>query len=365
MHADSYRFGYKEVIVSAYSCTSPTSTGHFTTCLRPFFDLKTTQIRRSTHPNLPRHTSAAKSTMEKLVHIPKITKLSPLVSRFLGMNPGKFSLQGTNTYLIGRGPRRVLIDTGEGADEYTDMVADYLKDNHLELDSIILSHWHADHTKGTVPLLSKLKEKHVQSVPPKVVKYSFPEMDEEKHRNEGWSLDGTLDDGQVICADLGFHLTCLLYPGHAMDHLCFWLEEENVLFSGDNVLGQGTSVFEDLTAYMKSLQGMRSTGKQRTRRSDGLFEIFPGHGPVIENGWAKISEYISQRKKRETQVFAILERGPADARTITREIYEGYPERILDAAQHTTTMQLMKLEDDGAVSRDSDGSWRVVEKAAI
>lgn len=103
--------------------------------------------------------------MEKLVHIPAVTKLTPLVSRFLGMNPGKFSLQGTNTYLIGQGPRRLLIDTGEGADEYTETVSNYLKENNIELDTIILSHWHADHTKGTVPLLKKLKDKKVQTSP--------------------------------------------------------------------------------------------------------------------------------------------------------------------------------------------------------
>lgn len=304
--------------------------------------------------------------MEKLVHIPAVTKLTPLVSRFLGMNPGKFSLQGTNTYLIGQGPRRLLIDTGEGADEYTETVSNYLKENNIELDTIILSHWHADHTKGTVPLLKKLKDKNVQSAPPKVVKYPFPEMDKEKKINEGWSIDEFLDDGQVI-SNLGFHMSCHLFPGHASDHLCFWLEEDDVLFSADNILGQGTSVFEDLTAYMKSLEGMRRTGKERTKRADGQFQIFPGHGPVIENGWEKITEYISQRKKRETQVFTILqEKGPSDARTITRQIYEGYPERILDAAQHTTTMQLMKLEDDGVVVSDNrTGMWKLKEKASI
>lgn len=305
--------------------------------------------------------------MEKLVHIPAVTKLTPLVSRFLGMNPGKFSLQGTNTYLIGQGPRRLLIDTGEGADEYTETVSNYLKDNNLELDAIILSHWHGDHTKGTVPLLKKLKDKKVQATPPKVVKYPFPEMDKEKNINEGWSVDEYLDDGQMISPNLGFHMSCHLFPGHAMDHLCFWLEEDDVLFSSDNILGQGTSVFEDLTAYMKSLEGMRQTGKTKTKRADGQFQIFPGHGPVIDNGWEKITEYISQRKKRETQVYTILqEKGPSDARTITRQIYEGYPERILDAAQHTTTMQLMKLEDDGVVVADPrSGMWKLKEKASM
>src|SRR5271155_4117736 len=75
------------------------------------------------------------------------------------------------------------------------------------------------------------------------------------------------------------------------------LEEEDAIFTGDNVLGQGTAVFEDLATYLNSLEKMK-----------GMFSgrAYPGHGPVIDDGRAKIVEYIQHRQQREQQVIEVL-----------------------------------------------------------
>ena len=49
----------------------------------------------------------------KLPDLADVSNVSPCVVRFLGGNPGDMQLQGTNTYLIGTGNSRILVDTGE------------------------------------------------------------------------------------------------------------------------------------------------------------------------------------------------------------------------------------------------------------
>lgn len=100
----------------------------------------------------------------------------------------------------------------------------------------------------------------------------------------------------------GATVKAVFSPGHSIDHMCFTLEEESALFTGDNVLGQGTSAIEDLGVYMASLQRMQAVG----------YTIgYPGHGSVITNLKAKLAEYIGQRVRRERQVLMALKKQKA------------------------------------------------------
>ena len=95
----------------------------------------------------------------------------------------------------------------------------------------------------------------------------------------------------------GATLRAVFTPGHAFDHMCFVLEEENAIFTGDNILGEGFTVVEDLSAFLKSLHYMKEKGCQRG---------YPAHGIKINNMPRKIEECIRHKQMREERIFAAL-----------------------------------------------------------
>ncbi|KAE8138688.1 beta-lactamase-like protein [Aspergillus pseudotamarii] len=216
----------------------------------------------------------------KLPVLPEIDDgLSSCVVRFLGCNPGSMQLQGTNTYLVGTGSTRILIDTGEGAPQWALGMTRYLEDHDISISHVLLTHWHKDHTGGIADLLA-----HDSNI----LVY--------KHRPDQGQLD--IVNGQTFQTP-GATLRAVLTPGHTVDHTCFVLKEENALFTGDNVLGHGYSVAEDLEAYTDSLRLMASL-----KCAIG----YPGHGDVIYNLPQAMAKYIAQRVSRERQIYAVLAR---------------------------------------------------------
>ncbi|KAF2813694.1 Metallo-hydrolase/oxidoreductase [Mytilinidion resinicola] len=275
-----------------------------------------------------------------LVPLPEIEKLSPRVVRILGGNPGKFQLQGTNTYLLGTSPTRLLLDTGEGKPAWLASLRSVLAAHDITISAAILTHWHPDHVGGVADLLS---------ISPATKIY----------KNE--PTEGQLDiaDGQVFQTE-GATLRAFHCPGHATDHMALVLAEEDAMFTGDNVLGQGTAVFEDLATYMDSLHRMAAQFGGRA---------YPGHGPVIEDGKAKVLEYIKHRKEREEQVLAVLEDAGGKGVTsmaIVKVIYKDYPESLWQPAERGVVQILGKLEGEGKVVHDEgEDTWAINRKAAL
>ncbi|KAL1838178.1 hypothetical protein VTJ49DRAFT_2959 [Mycothermus thermophilus] len=180
----------------------------------------------------------------QLPTLPETTRLSPGCIRILAGNPGKFTLQGTNTYLLGTGPSRLLIDTGEGKPSWLATLRRVLAEEGegTTLAGVLLTHWHRDHVGGVADILREWPGT-------RVYKRRRADGEDEEQHGEGGDVAGwkALDiaDGQRFCVP-GASLTAVYTPGHTTDHTVFVWEEEDALFTGDNVLGHGTSVFEDL-----------------------------------------------------------------------------------------------------------------------
>ncbi len=263
--------------------------------------------------------------------LPDVDVWSERVAVALGQNPSLFTGPGTNTYLIGTGPERLLLDPGQGIPSYLPVLEQAMqRAGCRRIQEIVLTHGHVDHIGGVRSVL----ERHG---PLRVSKFPWPESDA-AHADLALTR---LDDGAVVRTE-GATLRGVHTPGHAPDHLCFVLEEEHALFSGDNVLGVGTTVIPntsgDLGAYLRSLERLLAEEPRR---------IYPAHGPAIEDGVAKIREYIAHRHERERQILAVLEGGPATLMAIVKVVYAAYPEALHAAAGQSTAQHLRKLEREG------------------
>ncbi|KAH1278831.1 hypothetical protein KXV81_007017 [Aspergillus fumigatus] len=286
----------------------------------------------------------------QLVPLSEVERLSASVVRILGGNPGKFTLQGTNTYLIGRGHQRILIDTGEGKPSWANHLKSVLAKENATVHKALLTHWHHDHVNG-VPDLLKI----------------CPQATVYKHRPDEGQLD--IEDGQVFSVE-GATLKAYHTPGHTVDHMMFVLEEEDAIITGDS---HGTAVFEDLPVYLSSLQRMQNRVSGRG---------YPGHGAVIEDAATKITEYINHRQQREEEVIRVLRYGKLDIPDnepsperksswtpieIVKVIYRNVPESLHLPASHGVLQVLMKLEAEGKVVHDIEtGKWRIdIGKSAL
>jgi len=269
--------------------------------------------------------------------LPDVDVWSERVTVALGQNPSMFTGPGTNTYLVGTGPERILLDPGQGVPGYLPVLERAMERAGVSrIQEIVLTHGHPDHIGGVRAVRERFGKLRVS-------KFPWPEADAEYE-----DLELTLLDDGAVARTEGATLRGVHTPGHAPDHLCFVLEEEQALFSGDNVLGVGTTVIPsqngDLGQYLDSLARLLALAPRR---------IYPAHGPLIEDGVAKLREYIAHRHERERQILAALRRGPALVMEIVKIVYAAYPEALHPAAAQSTSQHLRKLEREGRV-RASD-----------
>jgi ribonuclease/clavin/mitogillin len=273
--------------------------------------------------------------------LPDFARHSERVATVLGHNPGPFTGPGTNTYIVGAGRRPLLLDTGAGVAIYEDLLPRALKEvsGGSELEQIVCTHAHADHIGG-------VRQVHRRFGALAVLKKPWPGHDE-----VAGAPITPIDDGAVVTID-GATLRAIFTPGHAPDHLCYYLEEEKALFTGDVVLGAGTTVIPDDTGdlgqYMASLRRLLELD---------LAVIYPAHGPVIRNPRQKIQEYIAHRELRERQVLDALAAGaPFAPMELVKKIYIDVPEFLHAAASNSVRSHLKKLRNEGRVV-EHDGRW--------
>jgi endoribonuclease LACTB2 len=264
------------------------------------------------------------------LRLPDFARLSPRVATVLGQNPGPFTGPGTNTYLLGTNGAPLLLDTGQGVAIYPDKLAAALKElcDSSAPSGIVLTHAHPDHIGGVAQVRERFGAMVARKLP-------WPERDAIGAPITPIARDAVIE-GQGVTLDAVFT------PGHAPDHLCYYLVEEKALFTGDVVLGAGTTVIPDdsgdLGQYLDSLRRLLELD---------LETIYPAHGPVIRNPKEKIREYLAHRELRERQVLAALVDGPHEVMTIVKRIYADVPEHLHQAAASSVRSHLKKLRGEG------------------
>ncbi|HEX9820444.1 MAG TPA: MBL fold metallo-hydrolase [Methylomirabilota bacterium] len=277
-------------------------------------------------------------------NFPRQATVSPLVGRVLGLNPGMMTGPGTNTYLIGRRDP-ILLDTGAGVPGYMTELEGYLGERGWKQPSrVVLTHRHRDHLGG----VAHLRER-------------FPGLRVGKMIHRDADLPEGIEDlreGQTIEGD-GVTLVPLHTPGHASDHLCYFLVEEKAVFTGDVVLGGSTTVIPaedgDLLDYMNSLERLRALGVRR---------IYPAHGPVIEDGPALLAEYVEHRLMRERQILEALGDGLGTIPAMVERIYAQVPRNLHLMAGQSVASHLKKLAREGRAREtkvpDAPSCWEPV-----
>nr|CCA17495.1 betalactamaselike protein putative [Albugo laibachii Nc14] len=266
--------------------------------------------------------------------------LDSLVLRILGQNPGKMTLQGTNTYLVGMGKSRILIDCSDGNASYIKLLARVCQKHGVEhISDLLLTHGHLDHMGGIM---------HIRKLFPgiRIWKYRVNMKSEQSMRL------GVRDLSLMKSFSVGTNaiLTPLHASGHSMDHVCFQLDvncslqdnKRRLLFTGDCILGTGSTSFTSLQLLLATLK------KLKALKSDTMF---PGHGPVIVNTKCKINEYIEHRVQREQDILVIMGRSkvPIGIDKITSILYQNVTFLVRMAAKRSVLQHLMKLQEDGVV----------------
>ena len=264
--------------------------------------------------------------------------LSPLVRRILAPNPGIMTGPGTNTYLVGI-DEIAVIDPGPADDEHLDAIAGCGGDR---IRWILLTHTHEDHSPGAAGLKERTGAEVLAFVP-----------------DPDGVVDTVIADGFQIEAT-EFRLTAVHTPGHASNHLCYKLEEEHTLFSGDHIMSGSTVVIRppdgDMATYLDSLERVRGLR---------LRKIAPGHGHVIEDPKAVLEHYVTHRGEREAAILAALQaEGTATIDRLVEVVYVDVDAERHPIARHTVHAHLRKLADEGqatsADAGDLDATWSAV-----
>ena len=231
---------------------------------------------------------------------------------------------------------------------WSERLVEILKERDLYISHVLLTHWHGDHTGGVPDLIA-----YDSSLTDRIYK-----CNPDPGQND-------IEDGQIFAVE-GATIKALFTPGHAVDHMCFLFEEENALFTGDNVLGHGFTVVEDLALYLQSLERMAG---------EGCIIGYPAHGVKINNLPAKLNQYIRQRRAREKLIYGALldsmsnggrnsySKSGLSTGEIVRKVHGDIPQQLLWSVIEPSTMEILRMLADtrkvGFITQGGTQRWFV------
>lgn len=252
-------------------------------------------------------------------------------------NAGPLTLEGTRSYLVGR-ERAVLVDPGpegpDGGSRWDELAAG------ATVEVVALTHAHPDHAAGARAAAERFGA-DVAGSSAALVKAGL----------QGRSLS----DGDAVHPE-GPELTALETPGHSSDHLTFWRETDGLLFTGDLVLGEGSSLVAypdgSVGEYLRSLERLMDLDPSR---------ILPGHGPDVDDAPGRLREYRDHRMERDRQVHRAVREGARSVQEIRERVYGDLPAELRRAAEATICAHLVHLRERALELPEITGWVRMVE----
>jgi glyoxylase-like metal-dependent hydrolase (beta-lactamase superfamily II) len=271
-----------------------------------------------------------------------VEQAHPLVRRVLAGNPSPFTYTGTQTYIVGRGEVAV-IDPGPDLNAHVEALLAALGGERVT--AILCTHTHRDHSPASRSL-ARATGAPIVGCGPLAIEDDGPRAD--ASFDFDYRPDRVLGDGEAVNGE-GWTLRAVATPGHTSNHLCFALEGEGVLFTGDHVMGWSTTVVSppdgDMTLYMQSLEKLLG-------REDLVY--LPAHGPAVEKPKAHVRALMTHRRMREKQILAQLEGGEGRIPLMVEAMYREIDPRLHPAAGRSVLAHLIDMERRGLVRGKGD-----------
>ncbi len=271
-----------------------------------------------------------------------LAERSPLVRRLLARNPSPFTFTGTGTFVVGRGTVAV-IDPGPNDPAHVAALLAGLAGETVS--HIVITHTHMDHSPAA-PALKAATGALIVGCAPLVLSDDGPRAD--AGFDASYAPDVVLADGERVSGP-DWTLTAVATPGHTSNHLCFALEQEKALFTGDHVMGWSTTVVAppdgDMADYMASLQKLIG-------RDDVIYH--PTHGEAVTEPQRFVRHLLGHRRQREAQVLRAIDEGLVTIPAMVAAMYAQVDKRLHPAAGRSVLAHLIDLETRGQVVREGD-----------
>ena len=263
----------------------------------------------------------------------EIVQISPLIRRITAGNASVFTGPGTNTYLIGKEEITVL-DPGPAMDSHIDAITSA----EGKIKQIVVTHTHPDHSPGVRLLQERLD----------VPAYGML-TETSKGQDRSFKPDKILKDGDMF-EETEFTLKVVHTPGHASNHLCYILEEEEFIFTGDHIMNGSTVVIGppdgNMKEYLDSLEKLKQFK---------LSKIAPGHGEVLDSPYEVAEWIINHRLQREEKVAtALKEATKGNPESLVSRVYDDVDSSLFPIAKASLLAHLIKLEEDNVAFKEGD-----------
>ena len=272
----------------------------------------------------------------------EVAEVAPGIRRVVARNPSPFTLYGTGTYILGRG-NVAVIDPGPADSTHIAALLDGL--NGETITHLLVTHTHMDHSPGCRLLQEQTDAKTYAYGP-----HGAGKLERGVPVEEGGDMDFQPDwrvrHGDVIHGD-GWSVECVYTPGHTSNHICYQLQGEGALFTGDHVMGWSTSIISppdgDMAAYMASLELL-------LERDDRIY--WPTHGPCIGDPEPLVSAFIAHRRERERQILDCIGDGVLRIGEMAPLMYADLPEFMHPAAARSVLAATVYLVENGTLTTE-------------